>query len=181
MQEQPKPDRLYRHPAMRLLERAILRDLLLQFAASAGLFSLGAWIAWNTYADNLPLMVIGLAIALIAGKLLDYSAKNLRKGSNRLLTTLQKHPLQVVWVYSVVVERVPFGIYFFRTATLFFKMEDGSELSVHLPHRHLRTVSHFLNRLLPHATFGYTSDRDYDYRVSPGRLRREDWKDTLNG
>jgi len=181
MQEKPSPERLYRHPAMRLLERAVLRDLLLQFAASAGLFSLGAWIAYNTYADNLPLMVIGLAIALIAGKLLDYSARNLRKGSNKLLVVLRESPWQVVWVYSVIVERRPFGIYFFRTATLFLKMEDGSELSVHLPHRHLRTVSHFLNRLLPHATFGYTSDRDYDYRVSPGRLRREDWKDTLNG
>ncbi|MEY4133689.1 MAG: hypothetical protein ACOYOO_00560 [Saprospiraceae bacterium] len=181
MQGRLKSERLFLHPAMRLLERAISRDLLLQFAASLGLFILGAYIAYDTYADNLPLMTIGLAIALIAGKLLEYSARNLRKGRNSLLQVLREQPLRVVWVYSVVLERVPFGIYFFRTATMFFKLDDGTELSVHLPYRHLRTVSHFLNRLLPHATFGYTSDRDYAYRVSPERLRREDWKDTLNG
>lgn len=173
-------ERLYQHPAMRLVERAALREMLLQFAASIGLFSLGVYIAYLTYADNWPLMGIGVAIALIAGKLIEYTARNLRRSQNRLLRVIHEQPEQIVWIYSVVVERMPFGVYFFRTATLFFKMADGTELSVNLPQQHLRTVSRYLNRLLPHATFGYTSDRDYSYRISPERLRREDWSDQLN-
>ncbi|MBK8880169.1 MAG: hypothetical protein IPN74_17065 [Haliscomenobacter sp.] len=170
---------LYRHPAMRLLQRAIRRELRLQFAASLGLFFLGFYIVYNCYHSNMVLMVMGLSISLIATKLLQYTISNLRKGSNRLLNILQNQPGQVVWIYSVVIERMPFGILLMRAGTMFFKMADGTEMSVRLPGNHLRTVSRFLARLLPHATFGYTSDRDYSFRLSPENLRR-DWTDQFN-
>jgi len=157
---------------MQLLEGAIRREARQQVAVGAALFLLGAYLAYNTFHSNVPLMVIGLAIALISAKLLHYAIVNLKEGNNRLLQILEKQPRQIVWVYSMVVERVPFGIHLYRSGTIFFKLSDGMELSVRLPVRYMRTVSRFLNRLLPHATFGYSADREYSFRLSPESLRK---------
>lgn len=172
-------NRLYRHPAMRLLQQAIRREMRLQFAASLALFFLGLYLSYNTFHSNIPLMIMGMVITLIAAKLLQHTISNLREGSNKLLLILLNHPKQVVWIYSVAVEHAPFGIHLFSRGTMYFKMADGMEMSVHLPHRQLRTISRFLHRLLPHATFGYSPDRDYSFRLSPENLRR-DWTDQLN-
>ena len=145
---------------MRLLQQAIRREMRLQFAASLALFFLGLYLSYSTFHSNIPLMIMGMAITLIAAKLLQ-------------------HTKQVVWIYSTAVEHAPFGIHLYRRGTMYFKMADGMELSVRLPHRQLRTISKFLHRLLPHATFGYSTDRDYSFRLSPENLRR-DWTDQLN-
>ena len=157
---------------MQLLEAAIRREAQQQFAAGAALFFLGLYLAYSTFHSNVPLMVIGLAIALISAKLLHYAMVSLRGGNNRLLQILEEQPAQVVWVYSMVVERAPFGIHLYRSGTFFFKLADGMELSVRLPMRYMRTISRFLNRLLPHATFGYSPDREYSFRLSPESLRK---------
>lgn len=164
---------------MRLLQQAIRREMHLQFAASLALFLLGLYLAYSTFHSNLPLMITGLAISLIAAKLLHYTISNLRQGSNRLLDVIHGQPAHIVWIYAVRVEHKPFGILLFRSGTMYFRMADGMELSVHLPQRHLRTVSHFLHRLLPHATFGYSDDREYSFRLSPENLRK-DRSDYLN-
>ena len=164
---------------MRMLQRAVRREMRLQFVVSIVLFLLGGYVAYASYKSTLVLMLIGMSISAVALRLMQYTIVNLRIDNNRLLRVLRLQPSQVVWVYSVIVERMPFGFFLGRSGTLYFKLLDGTELSVSIPAHKLRTVYRFVNRLLPHATFGYSADRDYAFRVSPESLRR-DWSDQLN-
>ncbi|MBV6653640.1 MAG: hypothetical protein KI786_07790, partial [Mameliella sp.] len=61
-----------------------------------------------------------------------------------------------------------------RNGTLYLKLRDGDDVSVSLSADDLKVVSRYLNRLLPHATFGYTKDREQWFMASPLMLLREE-------
>jgi len=166
-------ERLYQHPAMRTLRRAIMRELRLQFVASIVLLAIGSGLCIATFKISVVFSVIGLGVSMIAGKLVVDTAANLRIDNHFLLNYLRYQPQHVVWVYSLLAERAPMGLQFLRKGTLHFRLDNGSEFSVGLPAHQLKLVSKFLIRLLPHATFGYSTDLEYLYRVSPERLRRD--------
>jgi hypothetical protein len=56
---------------------------------------------------------------------------------------------------------------------LYFKLSNGDEITVSLRPQKLKVISKFLNRLLPHASFGYSHDRAQWYHVHPDMLRKE--------
>jgi hypothetical protein len=163
---------LYRHPAMRNLRNAILRELRMQFAMSLLLLAFGSGLCVLTFKFSVVFSIIGLGLSMVGGKLVVDTTTNLRIDNHLLLNYLRYQPQHIVWVYSVITDRVPFGIHLFRTGTLHFKLDDGSDYSVGMQASKLKLVSKFLMRLLPHATFGYTVDREYTFRVSPERLRK---------
>lgn len=158
---------------MRNLRNAILRELRMQFAMSLVLLAFGSGLCVLTFKINVVFSIIGLALSMIAGKLVVDTTTNLRIDNHLLLNYLRYQPQHIVWVYSVITERAPFGIHLFRAGTLHFKLADGSDYTVGMQASKLKLVSKFLMRLLPHATFGYTVDREYTFRVSPERLRKD--------
>ena len=84
---------------------------------------------------------------------------------------LHEDPDSIKWVYTTVTERMPFG---FRTAamgTLYFVEADGTSQSYDLKPDKLKLVTKTLNRVLPHADFGYTEERDLHYRGEITRPR----------
>lgn len=168
---------LYRHPAMRNLRNAILRELRMQFAMSLVLLAFGSGLCVLTFKINVVFSIIGLGLSMVGGKLVVDTTTNLRIDNHLLLNYLRYQPQQIVWVYSIITERAPFGIHLFRQGTLHFKLADGSDYTVGMQASKLKLVSKFLMRLLPHATFGYTVDREYTFRVSPERLRKEESKE----
>jgi hypothetical protein len=87
---------------------------------------------------------------------------------------LEHHPRQIVWVYSIVTERLPFGFNVARAGLMYFKLADGDEITVSLPAERLPWISRYLNDRLPHATFGYSRDREQWYLASPYLLLREE-------
>jgi hypothetical protein len=54
------------------------------------------------------------------------------------------------------------------------KLRDGDDISVSLSTDDLKAISKYLNDLLPHATFGYTKDREQWFMASPLMLLREE-------
>ena len=76
---------------------------------------------------------------------------------------LREHPERIVWVYSLVTERVPFGLNLMRSGTLYLVDDRGEAFSFSLPAEQLLLVTKTLNRLLPHAEFGYTEAREERY------------------
>lgn len=173
-------ENLYRHPAMRNLRNAILRELRMQFAMSLVLLAFGSGLCVLTFKINVVFSIIGLGLSMVGGKLVVDTTTNLRIDNHLLLNYLRYQPQQIVWVYSIITERAPFGIHLFRQGTLHFKLADGSDYTVGMQASKLKLVSKFLMRLLPHATFGYTVDREYTFRVSPERLRKEESKEDDN-
>jgi hypothetical protein len=68
---------------------------------------------------------------------------------------------------------MPFGLYLWERGTMFFMLQDGDEISVGLPARKLKMVSRFLNKLLPHASFGYTAERQQQFEADPKLLLKK--------
>lgn len=75
-------------------------------------------------------------------------------------------PETVAWVYSLVTERLPFGLKFSASATLYLILNDGEELAATLPAKDVKLVTKTLNRVLPQAEFGYSPEREAKYRRS---------------
>ncbi len=155
---------------MKLLLRCIRREagaqLLLAWLpvlAGAALFiwcrHLGTWIA-----------VLALTLWLAGLLLLKRALKQPRAEAHPLWQTLLNNPLRIVWVYTVRTQVMPFGFYLWETGQMYFKLVNGQEISLFVPARKLRMVSRFLNKLLPHATFGYSPENEQLYRENPLQL-----------
>ena len=162
---------------MRNLRNAILRELRMQFAMSLVLLAFGSGLCVLTFKINVVFSIIGLGLSIVGGKLVVDTTTNLRIDNHLLLNYLRYQPQQIVCVDSIMTVSVPFGIHLFSKGTLHFKLADGSDYTVGMQASKLKLVSKFLMRLLPHATFGYTVDREYTFRVSPERLRKEESKE----
>jgi hypothetical protein len=165
---------LFRHPSMSLLRRAIRREQAQKLLASAALLAFGGTLCYAFFALNIPLTVIGLVCAVLGLRYTAYFLTHRRIEDSPLLRLLKHQPGQIVWVYSLVTEWLPFGLQMGRNATLYFKLLDGDEITLGIPQKDLKLVSHLLNRLLPHASFGYTRDREQWYLASPAMLLQDE-------
>lgn len=161
-----------RHPALQKLQRAIRREQRLQLLAAAVLFGLGLALEVVFFSHNAIMSAAGLILVILGIRYGARLAGQQRVADSRLMRLLSDNPRHIVWVYSVDTQLLPFGFQFSRTGTMYFKLADGDELTVSLPADDLRLVSRFLNRLLPHATFGYTRHREQLFRTAPQRLRK---------
>ncbi len=92
---------------------------------------------------------------------------------HRLIWLLKNQPYAIVWVYYVKTDQLPFGFHLSSATTLYFKLSDGDEITVGVSKKEFKIISRYLNRLLPHATFGYSRDRAQWYHVHPDMLRKK--------
>jgi len=120
---------------------------------------------------TLPLMIllIGLMgiIVLVGFKFLFEAFQNWDIINHRLFRLINQDPKKIVWVYSIQTQLAPFGISVFSTGELYFKLDDSTQIIVNAATANLKTISSELNSILPHATFGYTLERDQWYAASP--------------
>ncbi len=165
-------DRLFRHPGIQLLRQALRREMRLQLITCISLAVLGLVLSVAFFASSIILTIIGLFFMVIGINLTYQAARGHRPDDHPLMEVLRHQPHRVVWVYSVVTQRMPFGLQFSQNGILYFKLIDGDQISVSAPRKHLKLISKTLNRLLPHASFGYTKDREQWFLASPELLLR---------
>ncbi|HMQ49364.1 MAG TPA: hypothetical protein PKA00_16755 [Saprospiraceae bacterium] len=156
-----------RHPAFQLLAAALRREKRMELVLYLALALTGIHLCIFFWPSNFYLCLVGSLV--FAGGL--YALIRLKQQDHELLHLLDQEPEKIVWVYSVVTHRQPFGIQLFQSGTLYFKLMDGNEISVVLPPSKLKLVSRFLNRLLPHASFGYSPERAALYKRDPALLK----------
>ncbi|MEL6718390.1 MAG: hypothetical protein AAFP82_06725, partial [Bacteroidota bacterium] len=90
-----------------------------------------------------------------------------------LFLLLKRKPQSIVWVYSVVTERMPFGFKVNHNALMYFKLIDRDSICLAVPSERAEIISSGLNHLLPHATFGYSEDKEQLYLAAPEMLLRD--------
>ncbi|MEM9929786.1 MAG: hypothetical protein AAF840_08215 [Bacteroidota bacterium] len=90
---------------------------------------------------------------------------------------LREEPESIVWVYSMVVERMPFGFKTTDVGTLYLVDTEGDCHTFGLKPKDLKLVTKTLNRVLPHAEFGYTPEREMKYR---GEITNFKGRDNFN-
>ncbi len=77
---------------------------------------------------------------------------------------LREEPETIVWVYGLVTERMPFGFKTVAIGTLYFVEVSGETHTFSMKPAKLKLVTKTLNRVLPHAEFGYSPEREMKYR-----------------
>lgn len=77
---------------------------------------------------------------------------------------LRDQPEDIVWVYGMVTERMPFGFRIAAMATLHLVDRAGEMHCFGLKPDELKLVTKTFNRVLPHAEFGYSPEREMKYR-----------------
>lgn len=165
---------LLQHPSIRLLRRAIRRERRLEVASSLLLLAFGLVFTYFSFGGHIILSLFGLICAVLGIRFTFALLREQRPEGSRLMYLLEHNPRHIVWVYSVLTERLPFGLQFGSSCTMYFKLIDGDDVSVGLSAKNQRRVSRVLNRLLPHATFGYTRDREQWFMADPAMLLRHD-------
>ena len=162
-------DRLLRHPGLDPLWKSIQREQRAKMLTAVGLVAGGLLLCglslrpapWWAFAGS-------LTAALGAFWLLRTLGRHpVREWQN----ALRERPERFVWVYGTVTERMPFGLNLMRSGLLYLCEADGADHSFSLPARQLLLVTKTLNRLLPGAEFGYTTERELKYRGEIRQIR----------
>jgi hypothetical protein len=130
-------------------------------------------LTYSIVKGNGLLAVFGLGAVIIWLRIVFSVLNRRRVIDSPLIQTLMRHPGQIVWVYAVVTNRMPFGFQVAQNGLMYFKLINGDAFTLSAPIQELKVISRFLNRLLPHATFGFTKDREQWYMAAPELLLKE--------
>ncbi|MCB9779430.1 MAG: hypothetical protein H6742_12760 [Alphaproteobacteria bacterium] len=83
----------------------------------------------------------------------------------RPLQLLRERPQEIVWIYAFVVRNK-------ATSWILLRMADGKHLRLPVQFGGEDAVLQALGAYLPHATSGFSDERDAQYRRDPASLRR---------
>lgn len=160
------------HPAMRLIRRSLYREWLYKWCAAVVLLIAGMVWCYIFFRRGNILSVLGLLLLLTGLRLLREVLRSPVPQKSPLWQILTGNPMKIVWVYTVKTQVMPFGFLLWEAGQMYFKLNDGDEISITLPARKLIVVSRFLNHQLPHASFGYSPQKEALYRENPIQLFR---------
>ena len=160
------------HPAIQAIQKSVASEQWIKLAvglffAAIGILGL-VWTWGHLVITILMLVMIGGALLFLKSTVDDWN-----KEQTAFMDLLTKQPQKIVWVYTIITQRMPFGLEWSKSGTIYFKLINGEELTVTMPAKHITFVSRSLNKLLPHATFGFTKDREQWYMASPEMLLKD--------
>ena len=158
---------------MRIIERAINKEIRLQFLSLVALFGIGLALLLFQFNRSAVLTILGLGAVVVSLGLIIRNYSYLHIENHPIHQTICQHSKEIVWVYSVATHRMPFGLELLKNGILYFHLLDGSHHSISIPAHQLKLISKYLNRLLPHASFGYTQEREQAFHQDPNLLSRE--------
>ena len=158
---------------MEIIRNALQRDIHLKLLTSVALLVFGELLCIYAFQLNMGIFFIGIVLT-VSGIIFTRNALLNRKVEETpLMRLLQKEPKQIVWVYYVVTRRMPFGLEFSKVATVYFKLINGDQITLSMSENNAAYVLKMLNLKLPHATFGFSQDREQWFMADPAMLYRE--------
>jgi hypothetical protein len=122
--------------------------------------------------SRLIAIILGILIVFLVW-FFSHIYKNRDTKGNKLEQLLQTQPRQIIWIYTVNYDIAPAGIYLYRRSTLVFNLSNREQLFLYGSAREVESCKRFLAKLLPHATFGYTKEREQWFMASPLLLWNE--------
>lgn len=87
------------------------------------------------------------------------------------LQILLHEPQKVVWIYSVITQRMPFGFKMSAYGLVYLNMKDGATHCIEVPVEKLKLVTKYLSRLLPNVVVGYSEARAEQFDINPNEVR----------
>ncbi|NJB86637.1 hypothetical protein GGR26_002414 [Lewinella marina] len=171
-------ERILRHPGLEPLWRSVEREHRTKQLTALGVITVGLLLCLLSIPYSVGLPFVG-ALAASLGLYWLYRLLS-EQPLEALRRDLREHPRRIVWVYGMVTQRMPFGLNLMRSGTLYFYTRDGDVYDFSLRADRLLLVTKTLNRLLPHAEFGYTEERELKYRGELTPKNRNRWPTSGN-
>jgi len=159
--------------AINLLQQAAKREQAVKLFSAIALLILAVVLITLFFEKNTLFSIIGL-LALLLAVQFGYQYFLYRKVNQMpLFLLLERKPQDIVWVYALVTERMPFGFKINHNALMYFKLIDRDSICLSVPAKRVEVISKGLNHLLPHATFGFSEDKEQLYIAAPEMLLRD--------
>jgi len=158
---------------MEAIRKALKREIHLKLMASVALLLFGELLCVFAFQLNGAIVIVGIVLTVLGIKFTRDALLNRNVDNSLLLQLLINAPEKIVWVYSIVTQRMPFGLEFSKNATIYFKLIDGDEITLDMSEKETENVLKMLNTKLTHATFGFTKDREQWFMADPALLYRE--------
>lgn len=158
------------NPAIPILKKTIKREWTQKMIICIIMLLVGIFLLFSGFSSISLLTIPGLFISGISIRLLLTIWPDRNPDKHILLTLLRSTPSRIVWVYSIKTQRMPFGLKTGESGLMYFKLTNKNEIVLPVSVHHLKAVAVHLNQLLPHASFGYTPERDQWYTVDPHLL-----------
>ncbi len=164
--------------AIILIQNALKTDRNLQLLISLIGLGMGGYLLINNL-ERFTWIVNTLILAVIFGcfKLLYDVIRFWQPRQMPLIQLLINQPKEIIWVYSVLTEKLPLGIWFSKKGTMYFKLMNKDEFTIKLSEKEALIVSKYLNDRLPHATFGYSKDKEQWYMANPALLINDSYQE----
>ena len=159
---------------MEIIRKALRRDIRLKLLASVAMLLFGEFLCIYAFQLNGALVIVGIVLTVLGIKYTRDALLGRNIEETPLMIALEKEPKKIVWIYSVVTQRMPFGLEFSKDATIYFKLIDGDEITLGMAENNANYVLKMLNLQLPHATFGYSKVKEQWYMADPAMLYKED-------
>lgn len=159
---------------MKLIEQAVHREWRWQLTVSAILFVLCFGLSMIFFPSYPVLCFLSLLLTTACVLWAFYLSQFKEKKPFPVLQILKHHPKQIVWVYSMVIQRMPFGFEFSQSALIYFKLLNGDDITLSLPAEQLKLVMKYLGRLLPHSAIGHSIERERAYAKNPRNLLNQE-------
>lgn len=120
-------------------------------------------------------LFLGTAMVVLAitAKMLRDIIKEKPFKENNLVVLLHQSPQIFVWIYKVEINFAPAGIHLKRSSALIFKLTNSTDMQVRGNSKDIEKVEAALHLMLPHATFGFSKEREQWYIANPYLLWRE--------
>lgn len=157
-----------------ILEKELRKEQIQKWVATTFMLCIGLLIVFFCFQSSTAFTMLGMVLSVLGMRYTYLYFPSRRSAEFQLIQLIKYNPKQIVWVYAIVIEHAPFGLQFSRKATLYFKLLNRKEWSVSVSSKDVESISKALNAVLPHATFGYTRDREQWYMADPALLIRQD-------
>ncbi|MCB0662111.1 MAG: hypothetical protein KDC24_05190 [Saprospiraceae bacterium] len=166
-------NKYFDHPAreifLEMLQKELTRLLLLASVA----FFIGLGLTAYFLTRNIYLASIGLGLVILGTYLFVIWSRIGVPENAPIYKTLKFNPTEIVWVYTLKVEIMPFGIKLFRRDYLTFKFISGKEETIPVHCTKCLVLENWLKRVLPFATFGYSHERLKTFQEDPSKLKKD--------
>ena len=161
---------MHQNTHINLIINSLNRERRFKTISAFCLIIIGSGTLFHCFGDNIFLAVIGLAILVSGIQYIHF----LTKTPVVLPGLITQRSREIVWIYSMVIQRMPFGVQFSKQTYVYFKMLNNEEIVVSIPEKDLEGLMKTLNAYLPHATFGYSDDKELWYRADPAMMYQEE-------
>ena len=166
---------LLRHPAYHVVEKAIRRELWELVGFGAFFFMSGFVFILLSPTYHFGFLILGLILMGPGVYLFLKAFQNWDIEDSEIIQTISNDTKNVIWVYPYVTQVMPFGISLFDRCYIIMKTLDGKELAFKVPVRKKKLLLNWLKRLIPHARFGFSKERETLYGQSPESFLNKNW------